>query len=73
MGVKNTLTLDGATSVISIKISPEMHAIIEKYSAEETRYNKSEMIRILLKEAIENREYQEKLVEEMARRNETEE
>ncbi len=56
---------DGATCTISVKISPEMNNEIEKLSWIETKYNKSEMIRILLYEAIQKRKDDETTINDL--------
>lgn len=70
MGVKNSLTSNGATSVLAVKISPEMNEQIQNLADRETKCNKSEMIRILITEALEERMKTETMICEMAE-NET--
>ena len=55
MGRINSPSSDGILTVFSIKVSLEMNSIIEEMAIKETKGNKSEMVRILLSEAIKDR------------------
>lgn len=63
MGAQSTLSSNGAVVPVSCKISIEMNKEIEMYSREETKYNRSEMIRILITEALDERKRKEKIIE----------
>lgn len=55
MSGKTTLSSNGVTTVIGVKMSLWMNDVITNLSANETRHNKSEMIRLLLEEALKER------------------
>lgn len=70
MGSLTSPSSDGFMTVVSVKISMELNSKIEKLSLQETKGNKSEMIRMLVVEAIRERENTETMIREMAE-NET--
>lgn len=66
MGGITSPSSNGATIVLGIKISLEMNQIIEEMALRETKGNKSEMVRILISEAVEEREKTEKMIKDLA-------
>jgi len=69
MGGLTLPSSNGATVVIGVKINLELNSILENLSIYETKGNKSEMIRILISEALREREKQEEIVNETAKQN----
>ena len=63
MGGITSPSSNGATVVLGIKISLETNLIIEEMALKETKGNKSEMVRILISEAIEEREKIKEMIE----------
>lgn len=63
MGGYTSPSSNGATVVLGIKISLETNQVIEEMAIKETKGNKSEMIRILISEAIEEREKIKEMME----------
>ena len=58
---------NSATVVLGVKVSLELNNIIENLAIQETKGNKSEMIRLLITEAISERSDNENLINEMAK------
>ena len=58
---------NSATVVLGVKVSLELNNIIENLAIQETKGNKSEMIRLLITEAISKRGNDENLINEMAK------
>lgn len=58
-------SIDGAVISITAKVTVEMAKQIEEMAKTETKFNKSEMVRILLQEAIDNRIKTEEMLKDM--------
>ena len=58
-------SIDGAVISITAKVTVEMARQIEEMAKTETKFNKSEMVRILLQEAIDNRIKTEEMLKDM--------
>ena len=58
-------SIDGAVISITAKVTVEMAKQIEEMAKSETKFNKSEMVRILLQEAIDNRIKIEEMLKDM--------
>jgi len=59
-------SIDGAVISITAKVTVEMAKQIEEMAKKETKFNKSEMVRILLQEAIDNRNETEEMINDLA-------
>lgn len=58
-------SFNGATVVLGIKINANLDSLIQNMANQETKGNKSEMIRTLLLEAIERRNQIEEMLTDM--------
>lgn len=59
-------SIDGAVISITAKVTVEMAKQIEEMAKSETKFNKSEMVRILLQEAIDNRNETKEMINDLA-------
>ena len=69
MGDLTSPSSNGATYVLGIKINSDLNQILERMAVAETKGNKSEIIRTLIIEAIEEREKKEQIINGLAKEN----